>query len=94
MYPIIVLLLVEKNRSLSSTYYSSGNSGTGTTLDTSLGRRSQMEPMSFARGPVLAPSRSQTDSATSPPTINIHFSFGSPLEPRDPEMNAGSSKAS
>ena len=66
MYPILVLLLVEKNRSLNSTYCSFG-----TVIDVRGGQPSQSEPMSFAHGPILA-SGDQTDSATKPPNLEIH----------------------
>ena len=47
MYPIVVLLLVETNRSLDTTYFSSSS-----IIDVRGGQRSRMEPMSFAPRPV------------------------------------------
>jgi hypothetical protein len=92
MYPISVLLLGDQNCLLNSTTcYSSG-----TVLDTHGVRRSQMEPMSFASGPVLA-SGNQVDLVIKPPNTNIQFSFGSTLESlagaAEMDLNAASSKA-
>jgi len=88
MYPIIVLLLVENNRSLDTTYFSSSS-----IVDVRGGQRSRMEPMSFAAGPVLA-TGSQIDIATKPPNTDIHISFGSASEPGESEIGGGSDKAS
>jgi len=52
-----------------------------------------MEPMTFAAGPVLA-TGSQIGIATNPPNADVHISFRSALEPDDPEIGAGSDKAS
>ena len=82
MYPIVVVLLVEKNRSLNSTFGSFG-----TIIDVHGGR---MEPMSFAPGPVLA-SGGQIDSATKPPNAEIHVTF---MEPGDEETSTGRHKVS
>jgi len=49
IYPIVVVLLVEKNRSLNSTHHLFG-----TIMDIGANRPSQVEPMTFASGPVLA----------------------------------------
>jgi len=92
MYPISVLLLGDQNCLLNSTTcYSSG-----AVLDTRGVRRSQMEPMSFASGPVLALGN-QVDLVIKPPNTNIQFSFGSTLESlagaAKMDLNAGSSKA-
>jgi hypothetical protein len=88
MYPIVVVLLVEQNHSLNSTHYSFG-----TITDVRGGRLSQMGPMSFTSGPVLA-SGSQTSLATEPQNADIHahVSFSSMLEPGDAEMDAGRDK--
>ena len=84
MYPIIVLLLVENNHSLDTTYWSSSS-----IIDVRGGQRSRMEPMSFTAGPVLA-TGSQIEMATKPPNTDIHISFGTALEPDDSEIGAGS----
>ena len=90
MYPIVVVLLVEQNRSLNSTYCSFGTT-TGVRGDLP----SQTGPMSFAPGPVFS-SSGQTDLATEPQTtvIHAHVSFGSMLEPEDAETDAGSNEVS
>jgi len=88
MYPIIVLLLVENNRSLDTTYFSSSS-----IIDVRGGQRSRMEPMSFAAGPVLA-TGGQIEIATKPPNTDIHISFVSALEPSDSESGAGSDRTS
>ena len=89
MYPIVVLLLVETNRSLDATYFSSGS-----IIDVhDGGQRSQMEPIGFAAGPVLVATGSQIDIATKPPNIDVHISFGSALEPGDSETGAESDKS-
>jgi hypothetical protein len=88
MYPVVVVLLVEKNRSLDSTFCSFG-----TIIDVSGDRRSQTEPMSFAPAPALA-SKSQIDLETELPNADIHVTFDSTLEPGDGGMSAGSSKDS
>ena len=49
MYPILVLILVEQNRSLTSTYCSFG-----TIIDVRGVQPSQLESMSFAPGPIIA----------------------------------------
>ena len=88
MYPLIVLLLVETKRSLDTTYFSSSS-----IIDVRGGQPSRMGPMSFAAGTVLSTS-SQMETATRPPNIDIHISFGSTLEPSESEMVARSEKAS
>ena len=88
MYPLIVLLLVETNRSLDTTYCSSSS-----IIDVRGSQPSRMGPISFAAGPVLE-TGSQMEIATKPPNIDIHISFGSTLEPSDSEIAAGSYKAS
>jgi hypothetical protein len=85
MYPITVLLLVENNRSFDTTYCSSSSVREC--------QSSRIEPMTFAAGPVLA-TGSQIGIATSPPNTDVHISFGSALELDDPEIGAGSDKAS
>lgn len=77
MYPILVLLLVEKNRSLNSTHCSFA-----TIIDVR-GSRPELEPMSFAPGPIL--SGDQTGSATKPPNLDVHthISFDPTSEPGD-----------
>ena len=88
MYPIIVLLLVENNRSLDTTYWSSSS-----IKDVRRGQSSRIEPMTFAAGrpgPALVVGseigiRTNTD---------VHISFGSTLELDDLEIGAGSDKAS
>jgi len=59
MYPIVVVILVEKNRSLKTTYGSFS-----TIIDARSDRASKAEPISFAPGPVLA-SGGQIESAIS-----------------------------
>jgi len=88
MYPIVVVLLVEQNHSLNSTYCSFG-----TINGTRGGLSSQTGPMSFAPGPVLT-SSGQIDPATEPQNtgVHVHVSFNSTLEPGDTEMDAGSDK--
>jgi hypothetical protein len=49
MYPIVVLLLVETNRSLDTTYFS-----TSSIIDVRGGKPSQMEPMNFGAGLAFA----------------------------------------
>jgi len=85
MYPIIVLLLVENNRSLDTTYCSSSS-----IKDVRISQSSRIEPMTFAAGPVLV-TGSEIGIATN---TDVHISFGSALEPDDPEIGAGSDKAS
>ena len=88
MYPIIVLILVEINCSPDTTYWSSGS-----IKDVRRGQSSRIEPMTFAAGrpgPALV-----TGSEIGIPTnTDVHISFGSTLEPDDPEIGAGSDKAS
>jgi len=68
MYPIMVLLLVETNRSLDTTYFSSSS-----IIDVRGSQRSRMEPMSFAPGPVLATgSQIEIESQASRPRVNGH----------------------
>jgi len=90
MYPMVVVLLVEQNRSINSTYCSFG-----ATTGARGGPTSQTGPMSFAPGPVLT-SSGQIDLATEPQNtdIHVHVSFSSMLEPGDAEMDAGSNKVS
>jgi len=52
-----------------------------------------MEPMSFARGPVLV-SGGQIDLSTKPLSTDIHVSFDHTLEPGGARMSAGSSRVS
>jgi hypothetical protein len=78
MYPVIVVLLVEKNRSLNPTY-----SLFGTLTDVCGG-----EPISFEPRPVLA-SGGQI-GLTGPPSDCV--TLDSILEPEDTEMDVGSSK--
>ena len=66
MYPIVVLLLVETKRSLNTTYFSSSS-----LTNVRVGQRSQIEPMSFDTGPVLA-TGSQIESQASQPRMNGH----------------------
>jgi hypothetical protein len=88
MYPVIVVLLVEQNRSLNSTYYSFG-----TITNVRGDRPSQVEPMSFATGVVPA-SGGQIGSAKKPISIDIHVTFDSTLEPGDMGMSPGNSEIS
>jgi len=88
IYPIVVILLVEKNRSLDSTYISFG-----TIIDVHGDRHSQGEPMVFASGSVLA-SGGETDSVTKPPHNTINLTFGHMLEPGGAGMGAGNIKVS
>ena len=68
MYPIVVLLLVETKRSLNTTYFSSTS-----ITDVRGGQRSQIGPMSFAAGPVLATSSQiEIESQASQPRANHH----------------------
>ena len=68
MYPTIILLLVEKNYSLDTTYFSSGS-----IIDVREGQRSRVEPMSFAAGPVLATSTQiEIESQASQPRVDGH----------------------
>jgi len=68
MYPITILLLVETNRSLDVTYFSSSS-----IIDVRGGQPSQVEPMSFAAGPVHATSTQiEIESQTSRPRVNGH----------------------
>jgi len=68
MYPIIILLLVDTNRSLDVTYFSSSS-----IIDVRGGQRSQMEPMGFAAGPVHATSTQiEIESQASRPRVNGH----------------------
>jgi hypothetical protein len=70
MYPIIVLLLVENNRSLDTTYFSSSS-----LTDVRGSQRSQMRPMSFGAGPVLVTSSQiqiEIESQVSQPRTNGH----------------------
>jgi len=68
MYPIAVLLLVETNRSLDTTYFSSSS-----IIDVRGGQPSRAEPMSFVAGPVLATSTQiEIESQASQPRVNGH----------------------
>jgi len=70
MYPTIILLLVESNRSLDTTYFSSSS-----IIDVRGDQPSRVEPMSFAAGPVLALATSiqiQIESQVSQPRVNGH----------------------
>jgi hypothetical protein len=84
MYPIIVVILVEKNRSLNTTFCSFG-----TTVDVR-GGRMPVEPMSFAPGPVLA-SGGRIDLAPRSPNADIHVSF---MELGNEGMSVGRHKVS
>ena len=75
MYPIVVFLLVEKNRSLNSEFCSFG------TMSDVPG--DQPPPMSFASGPTAA---GQIDSAMNSRNINIHVTFETVSEPGDAGM--------
>jgi hypothetical protein len=90
MYPIVVVLLVEQNHSLDSTYRSCG-----TITVVGGGLSSPMGPMSFAPVPVLT-SSGQMDLVTEPQnsSIHVHVSFNSILEPGNVEMDAGSDEVS
>jgi len=68
MYPILVLLLVETNRSLDTTCFSSSS-----IIDIRGGQRSEMEPMSFAAGPVHATgSQIEIENQASQPRMKGH----------------------
>jgi hypothetical protein len=88
IYPIVVILLVEKNSSLDSTYIS-----IGTIIDARGDRPLQAEPMTFASGSVLA-SGGERDPVTKSPHTNIHATFDHMLKPRDMGMGTGNSKLS
>jgi hypothetical protein len=79
---------VEKNSSLDSTYIS-----IGTIVDVRGERPSQIEPMTFASGSVLA-SGGETDSVMKPPQTTIHVTFDHMLEPGDAGMGAETFKVS
>jgi len=67
MYPILVLLLVETNRSLDTTCFSSSS-----IIDSRGGQRSEMGPMSFAAGPVHATgSQIEIESQASQPRVDL-----------------------
>jgi hypothetical protein len=73
MYPIVVVLLVEQNHSLNSTYRSFATiTGVGG------GVSSQTGPVSVALGPGL-PANGQVDLAMEPHNtgIHVHVSFNS-----------------
>ena len=74
---------MEKNRSLKSTYIS-----TGTIIDAREDRPSQVEPIVFASGPVLVLS-GETDSVTKPPHTITYVTFDQILEPGAAGMGAG-----
>jgi hypothetical protein len=82
---------VEKTRSLDSTF-----SSFGTIIDVRGDRPSQVDPVAFASGSVLA-SGGKTDSVAKPPHTTTHVShvaFGYMLEPGDAGMSAGNGKVS
>jgi hypothetical protein len=88
MYPIVVILLVEKNRSLNYTC-----SSFGTIIDVRAERPSQVEPMAFAPGSVLA-SGGETDSVPKARHTITHVTFDHMMEPGGGGMGAGNSKVS
>ena len=90
MYPMVIVLLVEQNRSLNSTHRSFG-----TITGVCGGPTSQPGGMSFAPGPALT-SSGQIDLATETQNTDIHVqvSFSSILEPGEVEMDAGSNRVS
>jgi len=88
IYPIVVILLVEKKSSLNSMC-----SSYGTITDVRGDRPSQVEPMAFASRSVLA-SGGEIDLVTKSPHTTIHVTFDHILEPGDVEMGAGNGKVS
>jgi len=88
IYPIVVILLVEKHRSLNSTYFSSG-----TIINVRGDHTLQVEPIAFASGSILV-SGGDTVSLTKPPHTTTHVTFDHMLEPGDAGMDAGNSKIS
>jgi len=85
MYPIIVLLLVDQDRSLSATTCYT----TGSVKSISGESRSRTEPMSFAPGPRVSSGTLVTAAKTETRDSKTYFSLGSTLERGDSEMNAG-----
>ena len=85
MYPMVVVLLVEKSRSSSSGYTSFEIVIAG---DVRGGLPLQTEPMSFAPGPMLS-SGGRIDLATTASNADM---LGSRLEPGDAGMRTRSSK--
>jgi hypothetical protein len=72
MYPILVLLLVEKNRSLNPTYCSFG-----TVTDVRGGQPPQLEPMSFA--PILTSGDlTLADLAIKSPNLDVQTHVSTP----------------
>jgi hypothetical protein len=71
MYPIVVVLLVEKKCSLNVTYNSFG-----TISDVRGDQPSQAAPMTF----MARPSDSQLELATKPPSSDIHVTFNYTLD--------------
>jgi len=90
MYPIIVLLLVDQDRSLSvTTYYTTGSS-----MKTGGESRSHTEPMSFAPGQRVSSGTLVTAGKTETRNSKTYFSLGSTLEEGTQEMNAGDAGSS
>jgi hypothetical protein len=85
MYPIIVLLLVDQDRSFSATVCYTG----GSVINIGGESRSRTEPMSFAPGPTVSSGTLITAAKTDTRNSKTYFSLGSTLERGDSEMNAG-----
>jgi|SRR6266850_6099688 len=91
MYPVVVVLLVEKKRSLN---FAIGSFGTITNVRGGRQPSQTAEPVSFARTPVLA-SRGQIDLSTkSPSSTDIHITFDHTLELGGVGISPGDSKDS
>ena len=85
MYPIIVLLLVYRDRAVKSTTVLS------TVVNVSREHRSHMESMSFVPGPTHS-SLSQTTgdkTVTVPQRSSVHLEFGSMVELGDVDASWG-----
>jgi len=83
MYPITVLLLVYRDRSLNHT---SANTFS-TVVNISREQCSRMEPMSFAPGAThLSPSQTALDK-TGPQSTNLHLAFSSMVELGDMDVS-------
>jgi hypothetical protein len=89
MYPIAVLLLVEKDRSLNNTsFYSSGSA-----MNFGRDQQSRAEPISFAPGPTRLSSSHIGSEKTGRQNTNIlRLTFGSIVELADTEASGGSNE--
>jgi len=85
MYPIIVLLLVDQDRSFSATVcYTNGS-----VINISGESHSRTEPMTFAPGARVSSGTLITAARTETRNSVTYFSLGSTLEKGDSEMKAG-----